>query len=76
MIKAWPKETYSFSGEAPFRVGPTAEDGHFELELPSGQYFILAESTTLFSYYGRNTVSVPEEGLANINLPLVEKSQP
>jgi len=76
VVNAWPKEVRSFAGQAPYRSGPTAKDGHFALGLPPGQYFILAENETLFSYYGRNTVSVPDAGLDNINLPLVEKQQP
>jgi len=76
VVSAWPKGVLSFEGTAPYQVGPTSKDGIFSMGLPAGQYFILAESKELFAYYGRNTVSVPEEGLSNINLLMVPKDVP
>lgn len=72
-IMAWPKGATSFAGKAPHQAEPTAKDGRFAFELPAGQYYLLAEGVELFTYYGRNSVSLPEAGLQNINLLMVPK---
>ena len=73
-VKAFPVGTMTLTGKAPFEAGPTKDDGLFSLDLPAGDYYLLAESAGLFTYYGRNPLAVPAEGVANINLRMVPKS--
>ena len=70
-VLAYPADTLDFSQPAPYRSGPTQADGQFVIDLPKGQYYLLAEGEGLFVYYGRNPVSVPKEGLENVNLLMV-----
>lgn len=67
-VFAYPVDVLDFSSEASFKAGPTRADGLFSLDLPKGQYYLLARGEGRFAYYGRNPVSVPEEGLENVNL--------
>jgi hypothetical protein len=67
-VFAYPADVLDFSEPAPFTFGPTGEDGLFSIELPKGQYYLMAEGQGRFSYYGRNPISVPKQGLENINL--------
>jgi hypothetical protein len=67
-VFAYPVDTLGFDSPAPYRFGPTQADGHFAFDLPKGRYYLLAKGPGLFTYYGRNPVSVPKEGLKNINL--------
>lgn len=65
-----------------FTAAPAAEstvtgaDGLFSLELRPGEYYLLADGAGLFSFYGRNPVSVPADGLADINLLLTPADPP
>jgi len=61
-------DTLDFSAPPAYKAGPTGDDGHFEIDLPRGQYYLLAKGMGRFSYYGRNPISVPKEGLDKINL--------
>lgn len=70
-VFAYPVDTLSFDSPAPYRFGPTKADGHFAFDLPKGRYYLFAKGPGLFTYYGRNPVSVPKEGLKNINLLMV-----
>lgn len=70
-ISAYPVESLDFSKPAPHRIGPTGENGLFEMDLPQGEYYLLARGPNLFAYYGRNPVSVPKEGLEKVNLLMV-----
>ena len=72
VVAAFPVSSISLAGKAPHQSEMTGEDGLFAIELPPGQYYLLANGKDLFSYYGRNPLSVPEEGLAEINLMMVE----
>jgi hypothetical protein len=72
-VKAFPAGTKALAGKAPFEAGPTKDDGLFTLDLPAGDYYLLAENAELFTYYGRNPVAVPADGLANVNLRMVPK---
>ena len=74
VVKAFPVNTMTLSGNAPFQTGSTGADGLFSLDLPVGDYYLLAESAELFTYYGRNPVAVPAEGVANVNLRMVPKA--
>jgi len=69
-VQAWPLASHAFSGPPPFVAGPTRQDGLFEMDLPAGQYYLLAENDELFSYYGRNPVAVSASGVTDINLPM------
>ena len=63
-------------GEAPFSSALTAGDGKFQLQLPPGSYYFIAQGEQLFSFYGRNPVTVPAAGLTEMNLALVERNPP
>jgi hypothetical protein len=67
-VYLYPADTLDFSQQAPFAGGPTGADGLFSLDLPEGQYYLMARGANRFAYYGRNPISVPEAGLTNINL--------
>ncbi len=75
-LLAYPSSTLSLAGEAPLASVATKEDGQFALSLPAGEYFFLARGAGLFSYYGRNPVTVPEDGLTAMNLALVDAQPP
>lgn len=75
-VKAYPLTTLSLSEETPFASKATGPDGLFALDLPPGSYYLLANGSGWFSYYGRNPVTVPVEGLADVNLPLVPAITP
>lgn len=74
--RAFPATALTLSGPAPHRTEPTAKDGLFQLDLPPGEYYLLADGGGLFTYYGRNPVTVPAEGLSGINLLMVTKQGP
>lgn len=75
-VKAYPLSLLSLSGDAPFTSTATGADGRFALDLPPGGYYLLASGNGWFSYYGRNPLTVPADGLANVNLPLVPADVP
>jgi len=70
-VVAYPVASSSLSGRAPHVSHSTAADGLFRMDLPPGEYYFLARGETMFSFYGRNPVAVPEQGLADLNLGLV-----
>lgn len=72
-VGAYPLDSLHLRGEPPFVSAQTGEDGLFNLMLPSGSYFFIAEGEQLFSFYGRNPVTVPAAGIAAMNLSLVER---
>lgn len=67
-VLVYPVSALDFSEEPSYRAGPTGDDGLFSIELPKGQYYLLAKGAERFAYYGRNPISVPKGGLENINL--------
>jgi len=75
-VLAYPQTALALTGDAPFTSKATGADGLFALDLPAGSYYLLATGNSWFSYYGRNPVTVPADGLAGINLPLVPLSTP
>ena len=75
-VSAYPVASLDFNAPAPFSTGPTAADGLFALELPEGEYYLLARGQNLFNFYGRNPVSVPKEGLQDINLLMLPDNLP
>ena len=70
-VVAYPVTTLGFSQSAPYSSGPSQVDGQFVLNLPKGRYYLLAKGDGLFTYYGRNPVSVPKDGLKDVNLLMV-----
>lgn len=75
-ILVYPMDVIDFNSTPIHRFGPTAADGHFSIELAKGQYYLFAKGQNLFAFYGRNPVSVPQEGLENVNLLLQPASLP
>ncbi len=69
-VMAYPAKLLTFNPPAPHISAATATDGLFALELPEGQYYLLARGKELSAYYGRNPITVPEKGLDNVNLLL------
>ncbi|MDT8442724.1 MAG: hypothetical protein RQ722_00390 [Desulfuromonadales bacterium] len=67
-VFAYPVDVLDFSAPTSFKAGPTGADGLFSIDLPKGQYYLLARGNGRFAYYGRNPVSVPKEGLDKVNL--------
>jgi len=75
-ISAWPADATSLAGKAPYRTTSAAEDGTFSLALPSGEYYLLAKGKGLFSFYGRNPVTIPPQGLSDLKIGLVPVPDP
>ena len=76
VVVAYPAEVLTFDGPAPHSSKATADDGLFSLELPGGRYYLFAEGEQLFAFYGRNPITVPEEGLSDVNLLLTPDNFP
>jgi len=75
-VDAYPVSSQHLRGAAPFASGLTAEDGQFQLELPLGSYYFIAQGEELYCFYGRNPVTVPKGGVAEMNMSLVTKNPP
>ncbi len=75
-VEAYPVGGSTLTGPAPYRSNVSTGDGLFALELPPGTYYFLARGDELFAYYGRNPVTVPAAGLAEMNLGLVSRHPP
>lgn len=75
-LLVWPVSAFSLAREAPHRSGPTDAGGGYALDLPPGEYYLLAEGPDLFAFYGRNPVTVPPEGLKDVNIGLLPCSLP
>ena len=67
-VMAYPAEELAFNARSAHKSVATVADGLFTLELPGGQYYLFAKGKNLTAYYGRNPITVPEEGLENVNL--------
>ncbi len=72
-VSLYPIDILDFSHAPAFSAGPTGADGLFSVDLPKGQYYLMASGEGRFAYYGRNPISVSGQGLANVNL-LMEKT--
>jgi hypothetical protein len=70
-VMAFPVASSSLSGRSAHVSDSTAADGLFRMNLPPGEYYLLARGEKVFSFYGRNPVAVPEQGLDDLNLGLV-----
>jgi len=75
-ILAYPADILTFNTHPSHVSVATATDGLFSLELPGGQYYLLARGDGLSAYYGRNPITVPEKGLENVNLLLTPDDLP
>jgi len=75
-LLAYPASSPSLAGEAPIVSIPTKDDGLYSLDLPPDEYYFLVRGAGLFTYYGRNPVTVTEQGLSNMNLALVDEQPP
>ncbi len=76
VVVAYPAETLTFDGPAPHSSKATADDGLFTLELSGGRYYLFAGGAQLSAYYGRNPITVPEEGSSDVNLLLTPNNLP
>ncbi len=65
------------TGPADYQVEKTAIDGSFEIEVDSGQYFLLAkknsgssaaETLEMFAYYGGNPVVIGDDETINVGV--------
>ena len=70
-VSAYPLNVTSFAEKAKYQSSPTHADGLFEIDVPPGQYYVIAEGDGLFTYYGRNALSVPKEGVQKVNMLMV-----
>lgn len=70
-VLAWPATAMNLAGRPPFRSAPSAADGGFTLQLPAGDYYLLARGNGHYSFYGRNPVAVPATGIAELKIGLV-----
>lgn len=75
-VHVYPASVLDFNQASAYVAGPTDADGAFRLKLPVGEYYLIAKGDHLFGYYGRNPVTVPEEGLENINLLVTRDDLP
>jgi hypothetical protein len=75
-VMAYPAELLIFNASPPHVSAATADDGLFFLELPEGRYYLFAKGEHLAAYYGRNPITVPKEGLENVNLLLTPDNLP
>jgi len=75
-VAAYPATVLDFEGDPPFRSQPSNDQGQFNLNLPPGEYYLLAKGAKLFCFYGRNPVSIPPQGLDSINLLMTPQQLP
>ncbi|TYO96372.1 hypothetical protein EDC39_11478 [Geothermobacter ehrlichii] len=74
-VFAYPRAATTLAGAAPYVSVPSDADGRFGLQLPPGRYFLLARGKNLFTYYGRNPVTIGETPVTDLNLGLVRSEQ-
>jgi len=75
-VVAYPAEGLAFNAHSSHISAATVADGLFTLQLPGGQYYLFAKGNNLTAYYGRNPITVPEEGLENVNLLMTPDNLP
>ncbi len=75
-VLAWPVDSPTLAEETPHTSSPSTADGLFQLQLPPGAYYFIAEGNELYCFYGRNPVTVPESGIEGMNLSLVKRQPP
>lgn len=72
-VEAFRANTVHFPGQPDYRSDVTESDGQFRIDAPPGSYYLFARGSGLFSYYGRNPITVSETGLDDVSLGLVRK---
>ncbi len=72
-VEAYRADAIHLPTQPDFRSAVTEADGVFRVELPPGSYYLFARGAGLFSYYGRNPISVPEAGMVGVSLGLVRQ---
>jgi hypothetical protein len=70
-VSAWPTTGTSLAGKTPYHSSPSTTEGTFALTLPAGDYYLLARGKNFFSFYGRNPVTIPPQGVENLKIGLV-----
>jgi len=75
-VSAYPVDSPTLAGRAPFVSSATGSDGRFRLDLPAGEYYFLVRGEMFFSFYGRNPVSVAPPELVELNLGVVAEVAP
>ena len=75
-VTAYPAELLTFEALPAHASSATTADGLFSLELPVGRYYLFAKGEHLAAYYGRNPITVPEEGLEEVNLLMTPDNLP
>lgn len=70
-VDVYPADSSSLSTPAPYSSSVSDAEGRFALHLPAGRYYLLARGEGLFAYYGRNPVTLGEEGVRDLNIGLV-----
>jgi hypothetical protein len=73
-LLAWPVSASTLTGDPAHRSGATGADGVYSLDLPPGEYYLIAEGADFFAFYGRNPVTVPAEGLKDVNIGLLPRT--
>ncbi|WP_020674953.1 carboxypeptidase-like regulatory domain-containing protein [Geopsychrobacter electrodiphilus] len=76
VVSAWPLATVSFGDTPPFQSAPSDKAGMFQLELPSGEYYFLAQNDQYFGFYGRNPVNVAGKGVDDLRIALPLRNPP
>lgn len=67
-VMAYPATVLNFSQAADLSSKASLSDGMFSLEVPAGEYYLLAKGDGLYNFYGRNPVTVQDKGMDNVNL--------
>lgn len=76
VVTAYPAEVLTFDTPPSHVSTATSADGLFSLELPAGRFYLFARGESLSAYYGRNPITVPEEGLTEVNLLMTPDNLP
>ena len=70
-VVAYRADTIHLPPQPDFRSSVTGSDGLFRMNVSPGAYYLFARGDGLFSYYGRNPIMVPEDGLNDVSLGLI-----
>jgi hypothetical protein len=75
-VVAYSSDVLTFREPPEYTSSATLADGLFSLDLAEGRYYLFAKGEHLSSYYGRNPITVPKEGLQNVNLLMTPDNLP
>lgn len=76
VVSAYPATALNFETPAAYTSQASDAEGAFAVELPAGEYYLLARGKNLFGYYGRNPVFIPQDGLDQVSIPTVADNRP